>query len=65
MVTIHDKPRWIPIGQYRNIPLPIKPLPPPAKHFSYAKYLNITEVSVSKCKKLSDRNIIKIKSLTN
>lgn len=38
-------PKWVPsqkwrsIGQYRNIPLPIKPLPLPAKH--NIKYINV------------------------
>jgi hypothetical protein len=27
-----DKKSWVPIGQYRNYPLPIKPAPPPCKY---------------------------------
>ena len=28
------RPRWMPIAQYRNIPLPIRPLPPLAKRLN-------------------------------
>ena len=28
---MEHKQRWMPIGQYRTCPLPIKPIPPPYK----------------------------------
>ena len=34
-----QRPQWKPIGQYRNAPLPIKPLPLPAK--KNTKYMNV------------------------
>ena len=36
-----EKPRWVVIGQYRNIPLLIKPVPPPVKHLDFVKYMGI------------------------
>jgi hypothetical protein len=36
-----EKPRWVESGQYRNIPLPIKPIPPPVKHLDFVKYMGL------------------------
>ena len=36
-----EKPRWVESGQYRNIPLPLRPIPPPVKHFDFVKYMGI------------------------
>ncbi len=46
MLTIHDRPRWMPIAQYRNIPLPIRPVPPPVKHMSYARFFGMNRKSI-------------------
>jgi hypothetical protein len=55
MEPIHDKPRWKTIGQYRNIPLPIKPLPPPVKHFSYAKFFGMNRKSIFPTKQVDGK----------
>lgn len=56
MEPIHDKPRWMPIGQYRNIPLPIRPVPPPVKHMSYAKFFGMNRKSIFPTKQVDGRS---------
>ena len=30
-----DKPEWLPIGKYRNVPLPLRPILPPVKRIPW------------------------------
>lgn len=46
MDTLNEKPKWKTIGQYRNVPLPIRAVPPPIKHMEYAKYLGLDRKSI-------------------
>lgn len=41
MVPMNERPKWKTIGQYRNVPLPIRPVPPPIKHMEYSKYFGL------------------------